>query len=183
MNLNEQATQPTDLSYRLIPLTQGKFAKVDASDFDWLSQWKWFASWNKNAFYASRHACEDSGIRHTVAMGRLILGLRKGDIRKADHISGDTLDNTRANLRIATTMQNGFNRGPQCDNTSGYRGVRWQKDKSRWRAIITVAGKTMHLGYFRDIGAAAHAYRTAAQKHYGDFYRESAPKNQSRLEQ
>ncbi len=28
-------------SAKLIPLTQGKFAIVDAEDYDWLMQWKW----------------------------------------------------------------------------------------------------------------------------------------------
>ena len=27
--------------YKLIPLSQGKFAKVDEEDYEFLSQWKW----------------------------------------------------------------------------------------------------------------------------------------------
>ena len=57
MNLNEQASQPYDPSYRLIRLTQGQFAKVDAEDFGWLSRWKWHAWRNPTTlqFYAVRN--------------------------------------------------------------------------------------------------------------------------------
>jgi hypothetical protein len=43
-------------SYRLIPLTQGQFATVDAADYEWIVQWKWCAHWSKEGkcFYASR---------------------------------------------------------------------------------------------------------------------------------
>jgi len=44
--------------YGLIPLTQGKFAIVDAEDYDWLSRYKWYATKAKNTFYACRVECE-----------------------------------------------------------------------------------------------------------------------------
>jgi hypothetical protein len=37
-------TSPS-LDYRLIPLSQGQFAKVDAADYEWLNHWKWNARW------------------------------------------------------------------------------------------------------------------------------------------
>jgi hypothetical protein len=33
---------------KTIPLTQGKFAIVDDSDFEWLNQWKWYVQKSKN---------------------------------------------------------------------------------------------------------------------------------------
>jgi hypothetical protein len=42
---------------------------------------------------------------------RAILGLEAGDVRQCDHINRDTLDNRRANLRMATVLENAHNRG------------------------------------------------------------------------
>ncbi len=50
-------------------------------------------------------------------MHRVILGL--DDERMGDHANFDRLDNRRANLRIATRAQNGWNRGKRIDNASG----------------------------------------------------------------
>ena len=38
--------------FKLIPLTQGKFAIVDADDYEWLSQYKWCAARSRETFYA-----------------------------------------------------------------------------------------------------------------------------------
>lgn len=56
MNLKEQATRPQPDNTRRIPLSQGQFAIVDASNYDWLIQWKWYAQWNPKtrSFYAVR---------------------------------------------------------------------------------------------------------------------------------
>ena len=53
-------------------------------------------------------------------LGRLILGLEKGDKREAEHVDPTrTLDYRRSNLRIATRAQNNANRRMRKDNTSG----------------------------------------------------------------
>lgn len=60
--------------------------------------------------------------------------------------------------------QRGFN------NTSGYRGV-WQSVHPpripRWRACISVEGKTIHLGTFLSAVDAARAYDAAAMRYHG----------------
>jgi len=43
-------------------------------------------------------------------------------------------------------------------NTSGYRGVNWNKSSGRWRSKIRDGGKTVHLGYFDSSLDAAKAY-------------------------
>lgn len=57
-NLSEQAaaTPPEDSNTRHLSLTQGKFAIVDAADFEWLSQWKWCAAKSNGYWYAHRRA-------------------------------------------------------------------------------------------------------------------------------
>ena len=43
-------------------------------------------------------------------------------------------------------------------NKSGYKGVNWYKNTNRWLARITVNGKRICLGYFKNILDAAKAY-------------------------
>ena len=46
--------------------------------------------------------------------------------------------------------------------SSKYRGVSWSKSHNQWQAIIGVAGKKEHLGYFDDEAEAARAFDTRA---------------------
>lgn len=66
-----------------------------------------------------------------------------------DHINGDTLDNRRSNLRLATKSQNQWNRTVrQRNNTSGFTGVRWDKERGKWKAYARKYGKEIYLGRY-----------------------------------
>ena len=54
-------------------------------------------------------------------------------------------------------------------NTSGFRGVWWDKFKNKWHSNISVNNKTIHLGRFKNIKDAAKIYNQAALKYFGDF--------------
>jgi hypothetical protein len=90
-----------------------------------------------------------------------------------DHVNGDASDNRIANLRPATPSQNGWNRGPQVNNTSGYKGVtRFTRMKTpKWKAEIEVNGKRKHLGLFETAEEASNAYEAAAMEAHGEFHR------------
>lgn len=152
-----------------IPLTKGKFAIVDNTDYEWLNQWKWFAQKTyKGNFYAARAVRVGLKQKH-IYMHRAILGLDSKDQREGDHINGDGLCNLRSNLRIATHVENGRNRGKSRNNTSGYKGVGWFERDKKWRVYIRVNGKQIYLGAFYNIKDAAMAYDEAARKYYGEF--------------
>jgi hypothetical protein len=55
------------------------------------------------------------------------------------------------------------------NNTSGYKGVSWNKRKGKWRATITVNRKPLFLGYFGTPEEAAGAYDQAAIRHFGEY--------------
>ena len=82
-----------------------------------------------------------------------------------DHINRNRSDNRIANLRDVTNQQNMCNAGDFSTNTSGRKGVYWDKRDSRWRACIVNKGRYFSLGYF-DTQAKAVAARVAAEKLY-----------------
>jgi hypothetical protein len=86
-----------------------------------------------------------------------------------DHVNRDALDNRLCNLRVATSTQNKANRASQRNNTSGFKGVSWDKQAGKWAARIKVGGHYKNLGLFFDKSIAAEAYRDAAVAAYGAF--------------
>ena len=102
----------------------------------------------------------------TVYLHRFLMGLQHGDPRQIDHINRNGLDNRRENLRFATNALNrqNFSERGYSNNSSGYRGVSWNKERQRWETYCTIAGKTKRLGRFVDVheaGAAVADYRRA----------------------
>lgn len=149
-----------------IALTQGKFAKVDDSDYDFLNKWKWYAHF-RNGWYAIRNISLSSGRQTQIKMHRIILDVPKG--LQTDHKDGDGLNNQRNNLRVCTNSQNQKNKGSYRTNTSGFKGVSFNKKK--WMARISVDGKRIHLGYFLDKVEAYKTYCDACLKYHGEFSR------------
>jgi hypothetical protein len=85
-----------------------------------------------------------------------------------DHKNGVRDDDRFDNLRIATNSQNQAN-AFWSTNTSGFKGVSWQKSRSQWIAVITVDGKAKNLGRYSRRIDAARAYRRAAIEAWGEF--------------
>ena len=86
-----------------IPLTQGKTALVDDEDYPLISKYKWHAvkrGNQPNQWYAV--TCQ---IGRNTKMHHIVMG-----VKRCDHIDGDGLNNTHANLREATILQNSWNR-------------------------------------------------------------------------
>lgn len=94
-----------------------------------------------------------------------------------DHINGDTLDNRRDNLRLATSALNQFNRGLPAHNTTGAKGVyRNSAGNLRpWQAAITINRRKRYLGSYATFEEAARAYNRAAANHAGPYARLNQP--------
>jgi hypothetical protein len=93
-----------------------------------------------------------------------------------DHINGNKLDNRRSNLRLATRGQNNVNSNCPRHNTSGAKGVSWDRSRSKWFSKITCNGKQIPLGRYDDFNKAVEAYNNAAIKYFGEFARINEPK-------
>ena len=82
-----------------------------------------------------------------------------------DHVNRVRTDNRISNLREVTNKQNHQNKSKRSNNTSGYPGIYWNKQRSKWQAQIKHNQKSIHLGYFSILEEALSA-RKAAEKIY-----------------
>ena len=149
---------------KLIPLTQDKFAIVDAEDYEWLNQYKWYASRNENGDYYAKRM--ERGTRRQIIMHRVITEAPPGLL--VDHRNHNGLDNRRSNLRICTKAENVRNQLPR-GGTSRYKGVSWSKSNKKYAATIRCNKQRFHLGWFDDEIAAAKAYDEKARELFGEF--------------
>ena len=88
-----------------------------------------------------------------------------------DHIDGSGVNNCIGNLREATCSENLRNMRLTCRNTSGVKGVFWDKERNAWLVRIRSNGRYRHVGRFANLACAATAYRDAAAREYGEFAR------------
>ncbi len=160
---------------KLIPLTQGKFAKVSDCDYKFLMQWKWHYAKNKCDGYASRLSHGPHSERKRIFM-HMIVAKRKGlkNFQEVDHKNHDKLDCQRRNLRAATSTQNKGNIPLSPCNRSGYKGV--SRSGERWWQVHICPdgdGKPKSLGQFPKTRKgkiqAAYTYTVAADKVFGKF--------------
>ena len=110
-----------------------KVALVDDYDYPYVSM---FDDWEINSKgYAKRRETFDDKTK-TISLHRFIWYLHNGvpeDKYLVDHIDRNRLNDSLSNLRLATKKENARNRSKQKNNTSGFRGVTFEKsfDKRR----------------------------------------------------
>ena len=147
----------------------GKFvAVVDLEDAEKVKQYHWHVAKTSSKrcrrFYI---ASSTGGYLH-----RLITDAPKD--KEVDHISGDTLDNRKSNLRLCGQFENQQNRERSRPNKSGYKGV-WRLPQVKesaskpWCARLYHKGKSHYLGTFGTAAKAARAYDKKALELHGEF--------------
>lgn len=86
-----------------------------------------------------------------------------------DHIDRNPLNNKIENLRAASKSENLCNRGATSLNTSGFKGVHFDKQKNKWAAEIVKEGKRTRLGFFSTAEEASAAYEAGSKAIHGEF--------------
>lgn len=134
---------------------------------------------NKGSKYSNREKGErvgtlhkTKGYRYIVVKGKTYREQRAAflwmngswPVNQVDHINGIKDDNRWSNLRDVTSTVNCQNRGMFKNNTSGHKGVVWNKQASKWQVLCRRAGKQHYLGLFDNIEDAA----TVANNFYKD---------------
>jgi len=137
-----------------IKLKHGELVLVDDEDFDELNKYKWCLN---SGGYATRR--KDT---HTsILMHRFINSTPKR--QETDHINGNKLDNRRENLRNVTHSQNQLHSRLPKTNTSGVKGVVWDKKNKKWQAQIKIKGKNHFLGRYKTVMEAYYKRKEAEQ--------------------
>ncbi len=158
------------MSRQLIALTQGQVAIVDDDKYMDLSQNKWCAAWCPHTqSYRAERAQTVNGKNRLILMHRQIIQAPDGV--QVDHWNGDTLDNRLENLRLATRTQNCRNARIRKDNTSGYKGVTFNKRSGKWRFQIQIGGGKRLWGYRGTALDASEEYNRLAALYHGQFAR------------
>ena len=123
------------------------------------------AGWNNGGGYKKVRVNKKPEFVH-----RLIFLYHHGWLPKfVDHEDVDPCNNRISNLRSATRADNARNKSKQQNNTTGYTGVFFRKDSNKFRAIIGMHGKLVHLGTYKTAKEAAFAYNEAAIRLHGEF--------------
>ena len=156
-----------DLVY--IKLSNGDVAVCSGCDYDkLLTQEKWSIDSKGYPYFT-----DYSNGKKTVKLHNFIYeNIPKEYV--VDHVNGNTLDNRRENLRLATSSENNANRKSK-GGTSLYKGVSKDNSRDKWISSIQVNHKTKHIGRFDDEIDAAKAYDMACYKYYGEFAKLNFP--------
>lgn len=148
-----------------ITLTRNKTAIVSGCDIEFLQSHGWCAVKKNGKWYAARGLSDGT----TIYMHREIAKRMGIESDYIDHIDRNGLNNSRSNLRAATASQNIANAGMFNTNTSGYRGVTYDKERGCYKAAIKFKKKYKFIGRFSNPAEAALAYNNAAKILFGEF--------------
>lgn len=128
------------------------WALIDESDYDEVAAHSWHLL---SSGYAARSIWGEGRNEEIVLMQRSLLGLGRGDKRRAHHRNEDRLDNRRSNLQIVTTSEHSRLH-------SQFTGVTFFKRTGRWMARTRKReGRYVHLGYFATRDEALRAVAKA----------------------
>jgi len=155
--------------YAFIPLTKGFEARIDAVDVPLVKGRNWTAiviGRKVKRVYAAVGVRVGKGKTRLAYLHRVLC---PGGI-KTDHEDGDTLNNTRPNLRPCNSAQNAWNSAPQRRSKTGVKGVFPSgRFPGRYRVALRKGGKVYFDGDNYTLAEATAAYDRAAAEAFGEF--------------
>jgi len=136
-------------------------AIIDQEDAEKCRGYKWCGSKQSHATYVVNS--------HGTRLTNFILGVITNYKIVIDHKDGDPFNNRKDNLQIISIQYNNIKKRAQSNNTSGYRGVYWNKRDERWEAEIMFNRKKFCLGHSLSKREAAKMYNDKAVELFGNF--------------
>lgn len=143
---------------------------VDKEDAHLLRKYRWYINTHRGN-YAYHLSNKSETKSPTIYLHRVIVGAAKGQY--VDHINGNTLDNRKCNLRIVTNQENCQNLlNSRKNNSSGYRGVSFNKTYGKYEAYYWKNYTKYTVGYY-DTAEEANTQVVAARKTHLPFSNEN----------
>jgi hypothetical protein len=100
---------------------------------------------------------------HKIIAEKYLSAQKQGKKKLVGAINGDKLDCRLENLHYRTRAL--ASRLRKTHNETGYTGV--YKEHKKYRSVISISGKSKHLGMFETAEEAAKAYNDASSKFLG----------------
>jgi AP2 domain/HNH endonuclease len=132
---------------------------IDIEDVEKVKPYKW------NIHYKTKYGKTKINGKYTT-IHELILDFPQGVI---DHIDRNPLNNRKSNLRIVDMSRNAHNRSLPKNNTSGVKGVWFNKQSNKWIAQINFQNKRYWLGKFDNKEDAIIARLKAEKEMFGEY--------------
>lgn len=134
---------------------------IDAEDYDKVKDYCWSVA--KNGYAVARCGIKDAPI----LMHRIIMDAKEEDV--IDHRNHEILNNRKTNLRLCDNYKNMANQSLSKANTSGFKGVYWDKEKELWNVKIGYNNKQIHIGYYSDYEKAIEARMKAEEEYFKEY--------------
>jgi hypothetical protein len=139
-------------------------AIIDLEDVENVSLYKWHSS--PKTKYVQSSKTKNRPMLH---LHHLVMNFNKSENKNlmVDHINRDRMDNRKENLRIVNFTENAINKGTQSNNTSGYPGIHFGKERQKWEASVKLNKRKIHLGRFDTLEEAVQARLAGEMKYFG----------------
>lgn len=174
-DLNDYTTNGIIATFNLYNQRNEKIGSfiIDFDDLEKVKYYKWRLS-HSHVVTGQPEKKEQKELSH------IILNLTKQDIQKqqivVDHINGNAYDNRKENLRICSQGENVLNKSFMSNNTSGFIGVSYRKNRERWDPEIRLQNIRCHLGYTKTCEEAVYKRYYAEQLIFQSFANENEQK-------
>jgi len=145
-------------------------AKIDTKYYESIKTFKWCQI--ENGYVICSWYDKDILKWKQTTLHQAIIALSGQEVPdgyEIDHKDTIKLNNLEENLRICTHAENDQNKKIPYHNTSGFKGVSWNKSSKKWEVQIATNKKRIHIGKFKTLEEAVEKYNDAAIKYHGEF--------------